>query len=83
MASLGRSFIILLTLKCCQAGMFVLLPSIGKSHFLSFSRLAEELTRRGHKVGCQQLKLTFILLNAWEKTDLYHYINSIEGESRF
>ena len=51
MASFGRHFIILLALKCCQAGMFVMLPSTGKSHFLVFTRLAEELTRRGHEVG--------------------------------
>ena len=50
-ASLGLCFISLLALQCCHAGMFVMLPSTGKSHFLLFTRLAEELTQRGHKVG--------------------------------
>ena len=50
-ASLGLCFIILLALQCCHAGMFVMLPATGKSHFLLFTRLAEELTQRGHKVG--------------------------------
>lgn len=73
MASLGRHFIILLALKCCQAGMFVMLPSTGKSHFLVFTRLADELTRRGHEVGWRQVKLTFILLNSWRKAEACHY----------
>lgn len=50
MAPLVLCFIILLALQCCHAGMFVMLPSTGKSHFLLFTRLAEELTQRGHKV---------------------------------
>ena len=62
-ASLGLCFIILLALQCCHAGMFVMLPATGKSHFLLFTRLAEELTQRGHKVGLRQVKLyTFIIV---------------------
>ena len=37
-------------LGCSEGATIVMLPAIGKSHFLVFERLAEELTDRGYEV---------------------------------
>ena len=35
---------------CSEGATIVMLPAIGKSHFLVFERLAEVLTDRGYEV---------------------------------
>ena len=37
-------------LGCSEGATIVMLPAIGKSHFLVFERLAEVLTDRGYEV---------------------------------
>ena len=37
-------------LGCSEGATIVMLPAIGKSHFLVFERVAEELTDRGYEV---------------------------------
>ena len=58
--ALGRHFVILLALKCCEAAVLLMFPSTGKSHFLVFTRVAEELAQRGHKVG--QVHIFFAMI---------------------
>lgn len=50
MSALLMILLLFSMLGCSEGATIVMLPAIGKSHFLVFERVAEELTDRGYEV---------------------------------
>ena len=50
MSALLINLLLFSMLGCSEGATIVMLPAIGKSHFLVFERVAEELTDRGYEV---------------------------------
>ena len=50
MSALLMILLLFSMLGCSEGDTIVMLPAIGKSHFLVFERVAEELTDRGYEV---------------------------------
>lgn len=56
-----RALVCLAILSCCSAANFVMFPMFGRSHYMFYTKLGQELTERGHQVSKLIAEKLFIL----------------------
>ena len=61
MAATFRALLYLSILSSCSAANFVVFPMFGRSNYMFFARLGQELAERGHQVRIHPANLIVFL----------------------